>query len=277
MCAASLGRILEAMEVSAERSRVTPKDTSVILIWLDGGPRHLDLYDLKPDAPLEYRGIWRPIQTNVPGIEISELFPRQAKVADKFSIIRTLHHGTADHFEAAHVLLTSRRGANGADPTGKYPSIGSTATQLCGARRPGVPPYVSVPSARTVGRQPGYFGAEYLGLEHNPFETGGDPNAAKFQVQNIELVNGLTIDRLEDRRALLTQFDKMRHEVDASGNLEAVDRFQRKAYELVAGDAARKAFDISQEDPKLREQYGRNVWGQSVLLARRLVEAGCTF
>jgi hypothetical protein len=207
-------------------SRAAGKDTSVILIWLDGGPSHLDLYDLKPEAPAEYRGLWRPIPTNVPGIEISELFPRQARVADKFSIVRSLHHDNGDHF---------------------------------------------------IGLRPGYFGANYLGIEHNPFETEGDPNQPGFQVQNIKATGGMTIERLGDRRGLLGHFDRLRRDADASGSLEAMDRFQLKAYDLVTGRAARKAFDIDSEDPRLRDQYGRHSWGQSTLLARRLVEAGCTF
>ena len=276
MASAGLADVWRAQEASAAQGG-TKKDTSVILMWLDGGPSHMDLYDLKPQAPAEYRGIWQPIPTNVPGIEISELFPLQAKVADKFSIVRSLHHDTGDHFAGGHWMLTSRGGASGANTAGHYPSIASIATRMTGPRQPNMPPYVAVPYAASIGLRPGYFGANYLGIEHNPFETDGDPNADNFQVNNIRPAAGLTVERLGDRRTLLSEIDKLRRDVDSSGALDAVDRFQRSAYELVAGSAACKAFDISQEDPRVREQYGRNSWGQSTLLARRLVEAGSTF
>jgi hypothetical protein len=276
MASVGLPQVLRAKETSIA-SGAAKKDTAVILLWLDGGPGHMDMYDMKPNAPTEYRGIWMPIRTNVPGIEISELFPLQAKCADKFSIVRSLHHNQGDHFTGGHYMLTSRGGANGLEASQKYPSIGSIVAKTCGPRREGMPAYVGVPYAMSIGLRPGYFGANYLGLEHNPFETEGDPNAANFQINNINLASGLTIDRLEDRRGLLTRIDQMRRGVDASGTLAAMDRFDQAAYELVAGAAARKAFDIGLEDPRVRDRYGRHTWGQSTLLCRRLVEAGCTF
>jgi hypothetical protein len=224
MASVTLADVLRAKARSAALGQ-TPKDTSVILIWLDGGPSHMDLYDMKPEAPAEYRGIWRPIKTNVPGIEISELFPRQAKVADKFSIIRSLYHNTGDHFTAAHYMLTGRDGANGSDTAAKYPSIGSMLTRVLGPRREGMPAYVAVPHASSIGLNPGYFGANYLGAAHNPFQTGGDPNQKDFSVQNINLASGLTVDRLEDRRALLARFDQIERQVDASGAFDSLDQF----------------------------------------------------
>lgn len=276
MASVALPGVLRAKEESAQRG-VPAKNTSVILLWLDGGPSHMDLYDLKPNAPSEYRGIWMPIRTNVPGIEIGELFPKQAKCADKFSIVRSLHHDTGDHFTGGHYMLTSRGGANGLEATSKYPGIGSIVSKVCGPRRDGLPAYVGVPYAMSIGLRPGYFGANYLGLEHNPFETEGDPNAATFAVNNLSLATGLTVNRLEDRRGLLKSIDQTRRTLDASGTFDAIDRFDAAAYELVAGSAARKAFDIGSEDPRVRDKYGRHTWGQSTLLARRLVEAGSTF
>ena len=276
MAAVGLPQILRAKEESASLGQAK-KDTSVILIWLDGGPGHMDLYDLKPEAPAEYRGIWNPIRTNAPGMEISELFPLQARCADKFSLIRSLHHDNGDHFTAGHLMLTGRGGANGADTPGKAPFVGSLATRLTGARQPGMPPYVAVPYGMSIGLRPGYFGANYLGVAYNPFETDGDPNAENFRVQNIEMPGGMSVDRLENRAQLSRQFDRLRRDVDARGTLEAMDRFDQQAFELVAGPAARKAFDLTQEDPRMRDRYGRHSWGQSTLLARRLVEAGTTF
>jgi hypothetical protein len=237
----------------------------------------MDLYDMKPDAPAEYRGMWRPIKTNVAGMQISELFPKQAKVADKFSIVRSIWHNDGDHFGGAHRMLTGRPGATGANTMGRYPSIGSIATKVTGARRPGMPPYVAVPHASSVGIRPGYFGANYLGQPHDPFETEGDPNAKEFKVRNLQLAQGLTVDRIGDRRSLLRSFDTLRRDADAKGTFEAMDKFEQQAYELVTSAEVRKAFDLSSEDEKLRDRYGRNSWGQSTLLARRLVEAGVTF
>ena len=276
MAAVGLPTILRARE-AAVRNGQPRKETSVILLWVDGGPSHMDLYDMKPEAPAEYRGIWRPIPTNVPGMEISELFPLQARVADKFSIVRSLHHDAGDHFTGGHWMLTGRGGVNGAFNAGKYPSIGSIATKVLGARQPGMPAYVGVPYSMSIGLRPGYFGGNYLGVQYNPFEVGADPNSSRFQVRNMTLPSGLTVKRLEDRRAILKQFDTLRRDADQTGMVDAMDRFDRQAFEMVTGPKARKAFDIGSEDPKLRDRYGRNGWGQSTLLARRLVEAGSTF
>ena len=276
IASASLSTVLRAR---AEASAISgsSKDTSVILLWLDGGPGHMDTYDLKPDAPAEYRGLWRPTRTNVPGMEITELFPLQAKVADKFSLIRSLHHDNSDHFTAAHHILTAHGGPNGANQMGRNPSIGSIAAKVCGARQPGLPAYVSVPYASSVGLRPGYFGGNYLGAPFNPYETDGDPNADGFQPSNLQPIGALTVDRLEDRNGLRKYLDHFQRNADASGAAEAMDRFQQQAFELVTSPAARKAFDIASEDAKLRDRYGRHTFGQSALLARRLVEAGSTF
>lgn len=273
MGAMSLPSILRAKEANGASSH----DTSVILIWLDGGPSHLDTYDMKPSAPLECRGIWNPIPTNVPGIEITELFPLQAKCADKFSLIRSLHHDNGDHFTAAHYILTGRGGANGSDTAQRSPFIGSMAVSQTGARQAGMPPYVAVPFGMSVGLRPGYFGAGHVGIAHNPFETDGDPNAANFQVQNMALAPGLNLKRLESRAELSHRLDRLRRDVETKGTLEAMDRFDHQAFDLVTGAAARQAFSLESEDPRVRERYGRHTWGQSVLLARRLVEAGTTF
>ena len=276
MGAASLASVLEAKELS-QNSQHPKKDTAVILLWLDGGPSHLDLYDMKPEAPAEYRGIWSPIATNVAGIEITELFPLQAKIADKFSIVRSLHHNSGDHFTGGDWMLTGRGTASGANTAGKHPFFGSIAAKMSGPRQAGVPANVAIPHAMSIGLRPGYFGGNYLGVQHNPFETEGDPNSAKFQVRNMELGANLTLDRIENRRRLLTDFDNVRRAVEHTGTVDAMDRFEKQAFDLVTGDRARRAFDISSEDAATRDLYGRNSWGQSVLLARRLVESGVTF
>ena len=253
------------------------KNSSVILIWLDGGPGHMDTYDMKPDAPEEYRGIWKPIRTKVPGFDITELFPRQAQVTDKFSVVRSLHHGTGDHFAGGHRMLTTKdMGVSGANTAQKFPGIGAIVSREIGPRVPGMPGYTASPHAASIGIAPGYFGGHMLGAQHDPFVTG-DPNVADFQVRNLNLASGLTLDKLEDRRSLLAHFDNKRAHLDAHPTAQAMDRFGREAFEFVTGPTAREAFNISKEATRLRDSYGRNSWGQSCLLARRLVEAGSTF
>jgi uncharacterized protein (DUF1501 family) len=276
MASVGLPGLLQARARSAETGGT--RDTAVILIWLDGGPSHMDLYDLKPDAPAEYRGIWRPIRTRVPGMDISELFPRQARLAHRFSIVRSLHHNTGDHFAGGHRMLTTKdMGVSGANTGQRFPGIGAIVARQVGARQRGLPPYVAVPQAASIGLNPGYFGGGILGAQYNPMQTGGDPNAPNFTVQNLNLAQGLTLDRLEDRRGLLRHFDDTRRHLDRLPTAQAMDQFQREAYDFVTGPTARAAFAINREDPRLRDRYGRHNLGQSTLLARRLVEAGCTF
>jgi hypothetical protein len=276
---ASLGlpQVMRARAESA-RSLGNKKNTKVILIWLDGGPGHMDMYDMKPEAPAEYRGLWKPIKTKVPGFDITELYPKQAKITDKFSIVRSLHHDTGDHFAGGHRMLTTKdMGVSGANTTQKFPGIGAIVNREVGAREPGLPGYVAIPYGMSIGIRPGYFGGHMLGTQHDPFETVQDAASPNFKVPNLGLTAGLTIDKLDDRRSLSKRFDAMRKALDERPDTKAMDRFSEEAYQFVSGPAARKAFDLSVEDPKLRDQYGRHPWGQSTLLARRLAEAGCTF
>jgi hypothetical protein len=265
----SLPQILQA--------RGAAKDTRVILIWLEGGPSAIDLWDMKPAAPAEYRGYWRPIATNAPGLQITEMFPKQAKIADKFSIVRTLHHDDGDHIGSAHILLTGRVGPTVANQAPTAPSQGSIVAKTIGARRPGLPPYVVVPQAVSGVMRPGYFGANYLGGSYDPFETGGDPNSAAFKIHNLSLSAGMSVDRLDDRRSLRRSLDTFRRDADANGSFDALDGFEKQAFELVTSRAVADAFNLSGESESMRDRYGRNTWGQSTLLARRMVEAGVSF
>ena len=276
-----LGDILRAKELSAPWASATNKTDSkksVILIWLDGGPSHLDMYDMKPDAAAEVRGIWKPIRTNVPGIEISELFPKQAHVADKFAIVRSLAHHTGDHFGGGHRMLTGKDlGVNGARQSQKFPSIGSIVARQKGPNRHGMPAYVAVPYAASIGLMPGYFGGSWLGAEYDPFATGGDPNAKTFRVENLgphPRPHHRPLERPPHADATPRPGAAA---LDALDRFATLDKFDADAYEFVSGKQARIAFDISRENDKLRDAYGRNSWGQSTLLARRLVEAGATF
>ncbi len=277
MASIGLPSLLKAKEASAKSLGQT-KNTSVILIWLDGGPGHMDMYDMKPDAPKEYAGLWKPIKTRVPGFDITEMYPKQAKITHLFSMVRSLHHDTGDHFAGGHRMLTTKEmGVSGANTAVKFPSIGAIVNRECGPRAPGVPGYVAVPYAMSIGLRPGYYGAHMLGAQYNAFETIADANMAKFQVQNLNLAKGLTLNAMEDRRSLVKHFDKVRESLDNNPTVPAMDRYSQDAFEFVSGTTARRAFDINSEDPKVRDQYGRHSWGQSTLLARRLVEAGSTF
>jgi uncharacterized protein (DUF1501 family) len=277
MASVGLPELFRARAAASENGTPT-RDTSVILLWLDGGPSHMDLYDLKPNAPAEYRGIWQPIQTVVPGFDISPLFPRQAQVTDKFSIVRSLHHDTGDHFAGGHRMLTTKAmGVSGANTEQMFPGIGAIVSRELGARRPGMPGYVGVPTASSIGLRPGYFGGHMLGAHHNPFEPGGDPNSPSYSVQNLNLAQGLTLEQLEDRVTLMHHFDNALESLDGNATAQAMDHYSQEAVNFVTGPTARHAFDINQEPPHLRDAYGRNTFGQSTLLARRLVEAGATF
>ena len=275
---ASLGmpELLRAKAASTQAT-TSRSNTSVILIWLDGGPGHMDMYDMKPDAPAEYRGIWKPIRTKVPGFDITELYPKQAKLTDKFSMVRSLHHDTGDHFAGGHRMLTAKdMGVSGANNAQKFPGIGAIVNRELGPRVAGMPGYVGAPHAASIGLTPGYFGGHMLGAQHDPFLTG-DPSPPGFQVRNLNLAAGLNLEKLEDRRTLVNHFDKTKAHLDRNPTALALDRFGREAFDFVTGSQAREAFAIGKEDTRLRDRYGRDGWGQSTLLARRLVEAGSTF
>ncbi len=269
----TLPSVLRARELAPPSA----SDTSVILLWLDGGPSHHDTYDPKPDAPREYAGIWNPIPTVVPGMDLCELLPLHAKIADRFSLIRSLHHNTGDHFTGGHWMLTGHGGVSGARKAARNPFFGSIATSVTGPRKPGMPAGVAIPYAMSIGLRPGYFGAGYLGIEHDPFQTGGNPAAKNFQVQNLNLASGLSAGRVHDRRRLQMRLDQLRRSFDAGPIATSMDRFEQQAVDLITGPRVREAFDIGREDDRTRDRYGRSTWGQSALLARRLVEAGSTF
>src|SRR5438552_8036577 len=217
LASVGLAQLLRAKEAS--RGSQPTKNTSVILLWLDGGPSHLDLYDMKPDAPAEYRGLWKPIRSKVPGFDITELFPKQARVTDKFSMVRSLHHDTGDHFAGGHRMLTTKdMGVSGANNAGRFPGIGAIVAREVGPRRQGMPAYVAAPNAASIGLSPGYFGADFLGHRYNPFQIGGDPNTPGFRVQNLNLASGLSMPQLEDRRSLLRHFDVARREPDRNAD-----------------------------------------------------------
>ena len=256
---------------------------SVILLWLDGGPSHLETYDPKPEAPSEYRGPWGAIETNVSGIRISEQLPLHAKHADKMVFLRSVHHKNGDHFAAAHWMLTGRYGSHSTDQAQKFPSVGSIVARTRGANAPGLPAYVGLPAAQSVYLYPGYQGAAYLGQAFNPFDVNTTQKylsaADKSPVQTPKCLENFAGDtsRMRDRVHLLTQLDHFRRDLDRSGTVNAMDQYQQQAVDLVLGNRARVAFDMEKESAKTRDRYGRGPWGHYTLMARRLVEAGVSF
>ncbi|HVW00809.1 MAG TPA: DUF1501 domain-containing protein, partial [Planctomycetaceae bacterium] len=262
-------------EACASDTASARQDTAVILVWLTGGLSHMDTYDLKPSAPLEYRGDFNPIRTNAPGIEVGELLPLHARIADKFSLIRSISHGFGDHDGAHKRILTGRIPKSAVGFVNDAPSVGCIVGKMREPLRPEVLPFTSGQRADT--NVDAYSqGAAYLGASAQPFLVLGDPSDEKWSIPNLSVIPELT-PRMADRQVLLHQFDTWRRALDASGTFEASNRFQQKAFALLTSDAARQAFDISQEAPAVRDRYGRNPYGQQALLARRLVEAGTSF
>ncbi|MDP1798026.1 MAG: DUF1501 domain-containing protein, partial [Planctomycetaceae bacterium] len=262
----SLAGMLERQALAG----TTTSRKSVILIWQAGGPSHLDMYDLKPTAPAEYRGEFKPIPTNVPGVEIGEHCSLQAKIWDKLAVVRSAFHTNAGHGMGSQWMLT------GYQPTIEvsdniYPACGAVVAKLKGPNEPGLPAYVNLPSRLGLGK------AAYLGAAYNPFAPDSNPDDQNFQVRNLRLPGRVDVNRLERRQQLLGQVDSLKREVDAKGDIAGLDQFYRDAFEMVTNEKALRAFDIHKEDPRLREKYGRNDLGQSCLLARRLVESGVSY
>lgn len=273
----------ELLRLRANSTSVA-RDKAVILLWLDGGPSQLETYDPKPDAPAEYRGPYATIQTNVTGIQLSELLPHHARHADKMVFVRSLHHDNGDHFAGAHWMLTGRFGSTAANLPQKYPSVGSYVARVRGPNRPGLPAFVGLPAAQSVYLFPGYQGSAYLGPAYNPFDVDREQ---KYLAANAKTVvgtprwlknfSGAAQERARGQKDLLSTFDTLRRDLDASGVMDAMDSYQQQALDMVLGGQARVAFDLDKEDPKLADRYGRGPWGRYTLMARRLVEAGVTF
>ena len=247
-------------------------DPAVIFIWLPGGPAHQDTFDLKPDAPVEYRGEFKPIPTNVPGIDICEHMPKLATVADKYVLIRSIAHTFADHGGGHKKFLTGR---DPLQPTGfvnDYPMVGSMASKLLGDTPNGLPNYIAGVDGGRQGIDTFSFGSAYLGTATHPFTFSGDPSDAAFSIKNLS-PNASLEKNLAERQSLLRSFDTPIAR-ENSGIAEGMDKNRERAYDLILSPTAKQAFDLSKEDPKIRERYGIHRYGQRCLMARRLVEAG---
>jgi len=243
---------------------------SVILIWQAGGPSHIDMYDLKPDAPAEVRGEFKPIPTNVAGIRISEQLPLQAKIMDKLAILRSAYHTNAGHGMGSQWMQTGYQATIEVNDN-IYPATGSVVAKLKGANDPGMPAYVNLPRKVSFGN------AAYLGASFNPFAPDNNPNEASFQVKNLKLPQRVDAARLDRRKDLLKDLDTIRRDIDTKGDVAGLDTFYRDAMEMVTNTKAQQAFDVNQEVVSLRDRYGRNDLGQCCLLARRLAESGVSF
>jgi hypothetical protein len=250
-------------------------DTSVIFVWLPGGPPHMEMYDMKPDAPAEYRGDFRPVATNVPGIQVCEHLPLHTRVADKFAVIRSIAHTFADHGGGHKRFLTGREPNSPVDFVNDHPMVGSMVCKVRGERPDGVPNYVCGTDAGREGIDVFSFGSSYLGPSVHPFAVPGDPSAPNFEVRNLSLAQ--PADALNERLGLLGQFDALDNNLDNSGTMAAMGTHRQRALTLLTTPAARHAFDLTQEPASVRERYGMHRYGQRALLARRLVEAGASF
>jgi len=241
--------------------------TSVILVWMGGGPSHLDLWDLKPNAPIEIRGGFDPIETNVKGIQISEHLPLMAKQMDKVALIRSVTSPEAAHERGTHYMMT------GFEPLPGFgvPSYGSVAAKMLKPRS-ALPPYIAIPQPVMYG------GAGFLGAALDPFAPGGNPGSGNYRVRDLEPPPGITMERMDRRRALREAVDSAFSRFEkGSDRVRTVDSFYDRAYSLLSSSEARAAFDLSKEPDKVRDGYGRDQFGQSLLLARRLVEGGVRF
>ncbi|MCA8997764.1 MAG: DUF1501 domain-containing protein [Planctomycetaceae bacterium] len=250
---------------------------SVILIWQHGGPSQLDTFDMKPMAPAEIRGPWKPIASSLPGLEVSELCPEQAKIMDKCTVIRSFSHGNGDHWAAAHWMLTGRLGANGSDRVPRYPSMGAVSSHLLGPRLPGALASVNMNDGGF-----GFHGGAWLGVAHNPFRYGEysyGNEAGRLPTgdhKSFSLSDGLTQDRLMNRVALQSQLDDLKREIDTFSTFHQMDDVNGQALDILLSGRTREAFNLDAEDTVTRERYGSG-WGEQALLARRLIEAGVRF
>ena len=267
--------------LAAEAAAPAKDEFSVILFWANGGPSQLDLFDLKPQAPAEYRGPFRPIRTKVPGLEINELLPQLAAIADKFTLLRSLHHERGEHSGGTHRFLTgyASRAANLNDA--EYPEIGSVvARHLAG--RGSAPPFVA--NTKLYGSGPGYLGPAFAPYmpSPNPLSSTGNNTYDPIPLYGGAAASSLSLTAdgvltLERRANLLDSLDRLPNRLDRSGMMAAADSFQQRALSMLASGRTRRAFDLGEETLKTRERFGDTHWGRSLLTCRRLIEAGVRF
>ena len=259
------------LRLRAATAATTPRQkTAVIMVWQPGGCSHIDTYDPKPHAASEYRGPFSTIPTSVPGLQFTELLPMQAKIADKMTVLRSMRHGSPGHPAGSMRMLSGDPDIR--DKTKpKLPdwmSVTNYLRSLEGPRQNPLPAYVGVNAPSS------YNGPAYLGDAYAPFSVTGDPNLPNFSVPNIGLTDQREVKHLGRRSSLRKNLDTLERAFDQAGELQALDEFETQAMTLLTNAATKEAFDLTKEDDRVRDRYGRNTWGQQLLMARRLVEAG---
>jgi len=241
-------------------------NSALLVVWLHGGASHLETYDPKPDAPSEYRGPYRTIETSVPGLRISELLPDHARIAHRFTLLRSLAHTGPCHDSGPQQLFTGfPTTVNRLKPD--HPDLFAIVDKFRASTSRALPNNIGVPPIP-------YLGAAYLGPAHDPFAVHGDPNDPRFEVPNVGMKDAEQLVRLDKRVRLREQLDRWNRHADSLSKRDGFDEFRGQALNVLTGPQARRAFDLSLEHPRVRDRYGRNAWGQRCLLARRLVEAG---
>jgi hypothetical protein len=268
-------------EESARPRRGKATARSVILLFQFGGPSHIDTFDPKPDAPTEVRGEFGVIPTSVPGVRVSEHLPRLARIADRYALLRGVHHTRSSHNPGAYYSLTGREplsdlvtsNASAVD----FPHPGSVVAYLDDDRGRKTPPSVSLPTMIADGpyRTPGEF-AGFLGKMYDPLWVLSDPNASGFNVQELTLPAEVNLERLDDRKAILDNLDAQSRLADKAAVM-GMKAYRARALDLLSSPATKKSFALDKESDRVRDRYGRHTYGQSVLLARRLIEAGVRF
>ncbi len=274
----------ELLKQRARAERSVNSRKSVILLWMAGGPSHIDTWDPKPDRPWINRGPFDTIKTAIPGTLICEHLPKQAAMLDRFTIIRSVDCKKSNH-EPNKVLQSGHReAAPRINPKGElWPAIGSIAARFRGANHPAMPPYVAFQRSRSHIAYAGYLGKQYDPFMGNDaaklpiYDLVGNDSGKLSDASLFQLTSGLSTNRIGQRQTLLEQLDHLRGDLDASGSMSALNHYQQQAVDMVLGRRAQKAFDLSREPAAMREKYGKHLWCQQALLARRLVEEGVSF
>jgi hypothetical protein len=266
---------------AAENTGLRARAKHVIFLHQFGGPSHLDTFDMKPDAPSGIRGEFKPIATHQPGLSVSEHLPRFATVVDRFAQVRSVHHKMRNHNSATYYSLTGHAppldDIRLRDTQELYPAYGSTVAKLRPSDDPAVPSFIAFPHVLRDGSvTPGQH-ASFLGKTYDPFFIGQDPNRSNFRLPELSLPSSLSLDRLEDRRGLQNLVDQQTDLLAWSDTARGIDAFYSRALTMLSRPKVKQAFDLSAEPERLRDDYGRTTYGQSCLLARRLVEAGVRF
>ncbi|MFN4261423.1 MAG: DUF1501 domain-containing protein [Gemmataceae bacterium] len=275
-----LGLSLPDVLAADERRRRSARAKAVIFLHQFGGPSHLDTFDLKPNAPDGIRGEFQPLTTKVPGLRLSERLPNLARVADKITLIRSMTHTMKSHNPATYYSLTGHAppvdDIRLRDTLDLFPAYGSVVDHLAPADK-GMPSFVAFPYVLSDGSvTPGQH-ASFLGKTHNPLFIDQDPNSPDFRLPELSLPDNLTLERLQNRRDVMRWIDQQTELLDVSAKARGIDANYEKALTMLTSPKVKQAFDLSQEPAALRDRYGRTTYGQSCLLARRLIEAGARF